>query len=78
MNIFNPVLSEVKNSFNWQASGLSQWVATQLEFFEDWNKWVILFIFCYITVASTEVVSNTAVATILMRIMVQLVRVIKS
>ncbi|RUS69461.1 hypothetical protein EGW08_022775 [Elysia chlorotica] len=53
-------------------SGLSVWIGDQLYFFRDWNEWLLLLVFCFITAAATELASNNAICSVLLPIMEEL------
>ncbi|BFZ19037.1 hypothetical protein BsWGS_22076 [Bradybaena similaris] len=55
-----------------EVSGLSKWIGDELQFFATWDKLAVLFLVCYITSAATEIMSNVAVATLLLPILAQL------
>ena len=58
-----------------QESGLSLWVGEQLKTFAHLDRWSMAFILCYITAATTEVTSNSAISTLLMPILSSLVSI---
>ena len=56
-----------------QESGLSKTLGDNLKVFANYDPWVMNLIFSLIVAAATEVTSNTAMATLLMPILVQVV-----
>ncbi|KAK7471714.1 hypothetical protein BaRGS_00035646 [Batillaria attramentaria] len=52
-----------------QESGLSLWIGQQFEVFSHLNRYVILFIICYIAAATTEVTSNSAISSLFVPIL---------
>lgn len=56
-----------------QKSGLSAWLAEELNALQYLEPWVINLILCYIATFATEVTSNTAICTLIMPIIGQLV-----
>ena len=59
--------------FAFQKTGLSAAVGNFLLVFQDLNPWLMLLIICYIITFFTEVTSNTAIATLMMPILSELV-----
>ncbi|XP_012942313.1 solute carrier family 13 member 5 [Aplysia californica] len=55
-----------------ERSGLSYWLGTQLEVFNDVNQWAVLFIIGYFATFLTEVTSNSAIANLLLPMLIQL------
>lgn len=60
-------------AFSSQTSGLSRWLGQKLAVFGALDPWLMLLIICYIVTFATEVTSNTAIATLMMPILAQLV-----
>jgi sodium-dependent dicarboxylate transporter 2/3/5 len=56
-----------------QASGLSTWLGCELKVFKDFEPWVMNLVLCFIVAAATEVTSNTAICSLMMPIMSELV-----
>ncbi|OWF50270.1 solute carrier family 13 member 2-like [Mizuhopecten yessoensis] len=55
-----------------QETGLSDWIGEQLSVFSGLEIWVLNLILCYIVAAFTEVTSNSATATLILPIVIQL------
>ena len=79
---FNPRLNitsvwiEKENNLTlryFQDSGLSKTLGENLKVFASYDPWVMNLIFSLIVAAATEVTSNTAMATLLMPILAQVV-----
>ncbi|KAH9524298.1 hypothetical protein Btru_054075 [Bulinus truncatus] len=55
-----------------KVTGLSRWLGDQLIMLKSLDQWLILLIVCYIVCFATEVISNSAIATLMMPILAQL------
>lgn len=86
-NIFNQALKFVgslvilfePHKLSWKfcffkVSGLSKLIGDQLTVFKDFEPWLMNLVLCFIVAGATEVTSNTAICTLMMPIMKELVR----
>ena len=64
--------------YDFQDSGLSVWLASQMSVFSNIPPWAMIFAICLIVSFSTEVTSNTAICTIFMPILAELVSPIQT
>nr|KAI8753365.1 solute carrier family 13 member 5-like [Biomphalaria glabrata] len=55
-----------------KVTGLSQWLGDQLILLKALDQWLILLIISYVVCFATEVISNTAISTLMMPILAQL------
>ncbi|KAK0041015.1 solute carrier family 13 member 5, partial [Biomphalaria pfeifferi] len=55
-----------------KVTGLSQWLGDQLILLKSLDQWLILLIISYVVCFATEVISNTAISTLMMPILAQL------
>lgn len=66
-------LLKFKTGF-FKESGLSLWLAVQMTAFKDVNSWLMIFVITLISSFATEVTSNTAISTLILPILAELVR----
>lgn len=62
------------STFLLQESGLSKWLGDELSVFSSLEPWRMNLVLCVVVAAATEVTSNTAICTLMMPIMAQIVR----
>ena len=62
------------STFSLQESGLSKWLGDELSVFSSLEPWRMNLVLCVVVAAATEVTSNTAICTLMMPIMAQIVR----
>ena len=62
--------------FIWQDSGLSIWLADQMSVLSSIHPWAMVIIICIVVSLSTEVTTNTAICTIYMPILAELVCIV--
>ena len=62
------------STFLLQESGLSKWLGDELSVFSSLEPWIMNLALCVVVAAATEITSNTAICTLMMPIMAQIVR----
>ena len=62
------------STFLLQESGLSKWLGDELSVFSNLEPWIMNLALCVVVAAATEITSNTAICTLMMPIMAQIVR----